>query len=260
MFPELVAEGLSDLSTRTIREAVETRVDRSRTAGAASGANPTSVQINGFSVLLCAAPDNATFANILSADFMSCLEVPDGADAMDIAGRLAELIDQGKWFTSVSCRRIFKTAFVAQLCGRIAAEDSLGDGECDLMRTAIDEALSNAVIHGNLELQSAHTITIADFADFYAQVDERIAMSEYGNRRITVQTWRDETGRWVSIADEGSGYEPRQDRRDPMAVAHPDRTHERRRNGRGMEIIESLSREFHTDLGGRCISMRFGDA
>ncbi|MEX1028302.1 MAG: response regulator, partial [Candidatus Paceibacterota bacterium] len=85
--------------------------------------------------------------------------------------------------------------------------------------TAIDEALVNAMIHGNLEVSSKLRDTDGG-KPYRQQISERRELSPYRDRRVHVQlsSTRDEA--CIVIRDEGPGFDPSQipDPRDPSNI------------------------------------------
>ena len=75
---------------------------------------------------------------------------------------------------------------------------------------ALDEALLNAIVHGNLEVPSSLR-EVDDGAAYNALIDQRRVTSPYSDRRVTVSlsaTHSDGQGEAIfRIADEGPGYD-----------------------------------------------------
>lgn len=87
-------------------------------------------------------------------------------------------------------------------------------GEIDLnlrlkLTLALQEALTNSLDHGNLELKSEwKEITAADGRDHYTNIrQERLASEPYCSRSIIVHTDYDGSRILVRITDEGKGFE-----------------------------------------------------
>jgi len=70
---------------------------------------------------------------------------------------------------------------------------------------AIDEALSNAIYHGNLEVPSR--LKSEDFERFYELASERMHKEPYSSRVVDVQYKLDSDGLEVIIEDEGQGFD-----------------------------------------------------
>ncbi|MHC5002262.1 MAG: ATP-binding protein [Planctomycetota bacterium] len=88
-----------------------------------------------------------------------------------------------------------------------AAEDF---GVCDRtarvsIGVALREAISNAIIHGNLEISSE--LRAAGGREYYELVERRSAQPPYGNRRVTVTARLTGSAAAFVIRDEGSGFD-----------------------------------------------------
>ncbi|WP_051512419.1 ATP-binding protein [Skermanella stibiiresistens] len=114
----------------------------------------------------------------------------------------------------------------------------------DDMELALQEAVSNAVIHGNLAVSSLRDPTLAALNAFSAQVSERLADPALANLRIQVAvTIRDEDIT-IDVTDQGSGFVPK-----PKAAATA--------SGRGIGLIGTLCAAWQLLDDGRRIHMRF---
>lgn len=81
-----------------------------------------------------------------------------------------------------------------------------GDAECTRIGVALEEAMVNAMYHGNLEVGSE--LRGEDDTSFYRVAAERARVPPYRDRRILIQAnlTRDEAV--FSIRDEGPGFDP----------------------------------------------------
>jgi anti-sigma regulatory factor (Ser/Thr protein kinase) len=107
---------------------------------------------------------------------------------------------------------------------------------------ALNEALVNAIHHGNLEVSSA--LREGSERDYCEQLAERRGQSPYRDRRVrlTVRQTPDQV-RYL-IRDEGPGFDPRQ-LPDPTDPANLERL-----SGRGLLLIRTFMDEVrHNDAG-----------
>lgn len=117
--------------------------------------------------------------------------------------------------------------------------------ENELMQVgmALDEALVNAVIHGNLEV-SSELRSVNNGIPYREKIEERQRQTPYRERRVCVasNTTREEV-RFV-IRDEGPGFNPR-DVPDPTDPANLEKV-----SGRGLLLINAfMSKVWHNDQG-----------
>lgn len=119
---------------------------------------------------------------------------------------------------------------------------------------AFSDALSNAIIHGNLELTSMRAFAgspnvEADSADaYFATISERLASRAYGFRPIGI-TWRC-GGKlmFLHVDDVGRGYDPQK----PVAHASQDQF-----SGRGRLLMRALVRHVRISRGGSRLTLGF---
>lgn len=120
------------------------------------------------------------------------------------------------------------------------------------LQLALQEALANALEHGNLELASEWKEQIDEKGvDRYAQIKlERLADDRFGERVVTIVSDFDCERLLIRITDQGKGFAP------PLRDSAPRVSEERVAVfGRGMALIDSAVDEVSYALGGRQISM-----
>ena len=107
---------------------------------------------------------------------------------------------------------------------------------------ALDEALVNAMHHGNLEVDSA--LRRNDLDGYHRLIAERRRQSPYRDRRIHVSAVLDRDRATFVVRDEGAGFDPDMlpDPTDPANLARP--------HGRGVLLIRTFMDEvIYNDLG-----------
>lgn len=112
---------------------------------------------------------------------------------------------------------------------------------------ALHEAISNAVVHGNLSVQSNMQGELAKFAQFAQELQNRMNSPDALKRVDIACTW-DHEFLDVVIIDKGRGYDMSMLPKDidPFAPA-----------GRGLAIIRSLALSMTVSQGGRISTLRF---
>ncbi len=119
--------------------------------------------------------------------------------------------------------------------------------ESQLIRVgvALHEALTNAIHHGNLELDSEWRQN--DEAEFYRIAEERRTQKPYSDRRVRmVASLSDQEARFV-IDDEGPGFAV-EELRDPTDEINMDRM-----GGRGLLLIRSFMDEVEHNAKGNSV-------
>ena len=124
-------------------------------------------------------------------------------------------------------------------------------GEQMRVGIAVQEAVVNAVVHGNLEVSSA--LKAGDWSAYHATIARRAAEEPYKDRRVTVSI-RAERGRCltVTVADQGPGF-------DPAALPDPtDPCNIEKGSGRGLLLIRTFFDTVTHSPCGNVITMHKG--
>ena len=109
---------------------------------------------------------------------------------------------------------------------------------------ALHEALCNAVIHGNLQLESIGDLSIDALERFSGSFSQRLANPEFASRRVEIACAFDSEAIIIDVADQGDGFTPK-----PSC--------EPKASGRGLELISASCQSYRLLDGGRRLSMRF---
>lgn len=128
-------------------------------------------------------------------------------------------------------------------------------GICDIselmnLRLALDEALVNAIIHGNLEIPSrAKGVTLDELMTFNRLVKERSQIMPYRERKVTIHSQLSRDFVKFQIQDEGAGFDWRSipsDLEDVEILAS---------HGRGLFLIRAFMTSVEFNNQGNCIIM-----
>ncbi|HXG08571.1 MAG TPA: response regulator [Gemmataceae bacterium] len=112
---------------------------------------------------------------------------------------------------------------------------------------ALQEALTNAIQHGNLEVSSA--LREKDDKAYYALTEERRRQKPYATRRVYVTARESTTEAVYIIRDEGPGF-------DPALLPDPtDPSNLERVSGRGLLLIRTFMDEVYHNEKGNEITM-----
>lgn len=112
---------------------------------------------------------------------------------------------------------------------------------------ALQEALTNACYHGNLEVSS--TLREVDHRKYYELARERMGEAPFARRRILVQaTFTPEVGEFV-VEDEGAGFDPATVP-DPTDVANLERP-----SGRGLLLMRTFMDQVQFEERGNRVRM-----
>lgn len=127
-------------------------------------------------------------------------------------------------------------------------------GLCDLnnelrVGVALDEAISNAMLHGNLDLNRKALDQDDDPEKFMDLVNDRATQPPWRDRRVTVVLRFDQDEATFVIRDEGDGF-------DVSNLPDPtDPTHLAGSQGRGLLLINSFMDEVHHNEAGNEVTL-----
>jgi anti-sigma regulatory factor (Ser/Thr protein kinase) len=127
-------------------------------------------------------------------------------------------------------------------------EAELGDdADCLRLGIAFEEALTNAMYHGNLEMNSE--LRQNDDREYYDLALQRAKQPPYCDRRVFVETRHSSDEVRIVIRDEGPGF-------DPASLPDPtDPENLERAFGRGMLLITTFMDEVKHNEQGNEITM-----
>lgn len=121
------------------------------------------------------------------------------------------------------------------------------EGVCLRITTALDEALTNAYYHGNLEVSSQ--LREEDSSRFYSLAEERRLKAPYHERRISVKVELSDEDVSITIEDQGPGFDPSK-LPDPREEGFIDRPH-----GRGILLMKTFMDEVEFNSTGNEVRM-----
>ena len=124
----------------------------------------------------------------------------------------------------------------------LSAMGLCSETETTRVGVALDEALVNALHHGNLEVDSA--MRRNDLEGYHKLVEQRLHQPPYSERKIHVSAVFDRDRATFVIRDEGNGFDPDElpDPTDPANLARP--------HGRGVLLIRTfMDRVIYNDVG-----------
>ena len=152
-----------------------------------------------------------------------------------------------------SCNDIIELDTVPlPIVGRLQAIGALGHAEALKVRLAVQEAVLNALEHGNLGLESAWKEELqAGGEDRFASVRrERLLDPQYAGRSIFVTVQYDENVLEISIRDEGHGFLNLKHNHGREGVADV------ACSGRGLALMSSAVDEVTFDHNGSEVTLR----
>ncbi len=118
------------------------------------------------------------------------------------------------------------------------------------IKTCLQEAIMNAVIHGSLGIASPDSVqknfSVNSFQDYMEKVSEKINDNTLGLKRISVYSWSTENHMTICVADQGRGFD----------INQPAATDPQSPYGRGLELIRGLAQSIWQE-DSQCLYMQF---
>ena len=180
----------------------------------------------------------------------------------EIMGRLTSAVDEVKKKNLISRALAFVSeeksvitipsepdlipAVSAYIAGMV--EGTIGSAKAGSLELTLDEALSNAIYHGNLEV-SSH-IKTEDFDKFYELARLRQTMLPYSDRKVTITFHYNRESLTVRLRDEGEGFDWKEFMAD--SSISDDLPH-----GRGLVLMQALSSRLEFNEAGNEVTLHF---
>ena len=139
------------------------------------------------------------------------------------------------------------SSLVGYLTGVLRHSGMFDESECHRVSTALDEALTNACYHGNLEVRSE--IRDHDPRAYRALAKERRLAAPYRDRRIHVAVSLEPDGARFVIRDEGRGFDAA-GVRDPTAPEQLERP-----TGRGIFLMKTFLDDVRYNAAGNQVTL-----
>lgn len=190
--------------------------------------------------------DQADLDPLLRASYSAYVELIDGSEPQ-INTETLEALDSGALCFSMSAATAYSIDSAAVICDALAARGVLSPMRRSDVELSLHETISNAVVHGNLALESNRKGDAAHFAEFAQELQTRMR-SPAARLRVEVAAVWDMEFLDITVSDKGKGYDESKLPADidPFAPA-----------GRGLSIIRSLTLAMNVTHGGRVTTLRF---
>jgi len=161
--------------------------------------------------------------------------------ALDAAARGLEL------HLSLSTGTAFSLDTAALVAGALAERCPPAGAKLHEIEVTLHEALTNAVVHGNLGLTGGPSDDPGAFSAFYDEVRRRLSDPARAARRVEIEAGWDGGFLEISVADQGDGYEPAASSTASVSA----------KSGRGLQIMRELASAVCIGDGGRRLTLRF---
>ncbi len=177
----------------------------------------------------------------LKPPYIGCFET--GPDNSTLESLVLPWVLHGGIALAISTATAFSCDLTRLLCQSVADRIGLIDEQLVDMEIAIQEAIANGLVHGNLGIDSSMRGSLETFDDHCRLTEDRLSDPKYNQRRLFFFVRWDAKGVKFTIRDEGSGY-------DTCMT-------DVRYSGRGLKLITELTESVSSTDNGRSITLRF---
>lgn len=175
--------------------------------------------------------------------FAAWIEIDELSD--EAVGVLLGEARDADLFASLTTATANRLHLAGRLVAAVHARRRLSDAQRDDIELALHEAISNALVHGNLQIEGMKGLSVAALDRFSAEISTRMADRAFAGRRIEVSCVLEPSAAVIEVIDQGTGYE-RTDREGNAGAS-----------GRGLDLITALTEACEVLDRGRRIRMRF---
>ncbi|NYZ14788.1 ATP-binding protein [Azospirillum sp. RWY-5-1] len=162
----------------------------------------------------------------------------------EVLGRTVRLAETHDLYLSLTTRLANELHLAGRIVAAIDARRPLSEHRRDDLELALHEAVSNALVHGNLQVEGMKGVSMAALDRFSSDLAVRLADPVFSRRRIEVVLDFEHGAVVVEVGDEGRGFQL--DGRGGHGAS-----------GRGLGLISTIAESYELLDGGRRIRMRF---
>lgn len=149
---------------------------------------------------------------------------------------------------SLSTATCFSLDLAPLLCGAMVARGWLSADRRAEAEICLHEAISNAIVHGNLDVHQGPSADAGAFDGFFRSIQARLTDRDHASRRVTVEAVAAADMLCITIRDEGRGHPGHV----PTAVEQLEA-----KSGRGIRIMGELADRVTFTEGGRAANLYF---
>lgn len=205
-------------------------------------------------------PETMRNATLWAKPFTAWIELAGLGDT-----RLASLLDRAASadiFASITTATAHDLQLAHRVVEALREDGRVGEPAASDIEFALHEAVSNALLHGNLELESMKGLSLGDLNRFSDEFASRLKDPVLAARRVEVLIRTAGSTAMVEVSDEGSGFNPRPRQAGcgtscgatgPTPL--PQSAHGA--SGRGLDLIAGIATTLELLDGGRRIRMEF---
>jgi len=196
--------------------------------------------------LLVSDVDREALAAVLAQPYAAIIEGVDGE--FPVGEWTAVAVPPAGFYLSLTTGTIFSLQVAALISGALAGRGVISAELRSVVELCLQEAVANAIVHGNLGIASTAKDHPEGFRVFSQLVTERLRDPALRRRRIDLFTRWSDRAVDISVVDQGAGFN---------SAAIPAEVDGAARSGRGFIFMRALASRVEITDGGRCTSLRF---
>ncbi|MEI8397200.1 MAG: ATP-binding protein [Rhodospirillaceae bacterium] len=199
-----------------------------------------------FSALAISEVERELLASVLAEPWSVVVEFDD--KTVPSGDWAAVRVPENGLYLSLSTATSYGLQLSGLLSGVLVARGVISAERRSVIELCLQEAVANAIIHGNLGIPSTAKDHPEGYRVFSQLVNERLRDPLLRSRRIELFARRVGLALVISVLDQGSGFDQ---------AGLPREVNGSKRSGRGFVFMRALANDVTVSDGGRCTSLRF---
>jgi anti-sigma regulatory factor (Ser/Thr protein kinase) len=205
--------------------------------------NRAAADAAGLRTVLTGPLDDDELVRTLEMAADACIELPAEGDVPneDMLSTLAPC----SLYVSLTTASCYRLACAHAITAALAARAGLESQAVETTETVLQEAILNAVVHGNFEIRGIDRNSASGWVQLEQAIAERMASERYGLRRVRILASWSACQISLRVCDEGEGFRAVSTGLPAGAAG----------SGRGLVIMRQLTASLTHSAGGRCVEM-----
>jgi len=157
--------------------------------------------------------------------------------------------DDRRLSLTLTTKAAYRTPVVKVFVNAMADRTELSEDLHERIYSAAQEALMNAVMHGNLRIDASLRNSVQNLMFVHETIEHLLATPDFADLAIRVEASWSATSLNVTVTDCGDGFVKTSPPTQPAVNEGA--------SGRGLSILAAMCDEFQLNDGGRVATMRF---
>lgn len=155
------------------------------------------------------------------------------------------LSKQPSFAINITSKHAYQFRIALAIANNLQQRFCLRHDDIKTLQTCLQEAVLNAIIHGNLEIESTFD-SLHSFENYCATIEHKLQILPFRDRRVTIAAWNQSDSLKVAISDQGNGFVLASDMKDAQLPY-----------GRGQMLIQSLASKIWVGEDSRTLWLSF---